>query len=131
MIALAVLFTSFAAHSGADLDAHRKAPEGQEIFTSADATRVGGIYEAFLIRFKDREADFLSPSRFRVAYSEGVLQCRNGAEFAIPEERLGQWHKVSFEVLALKETAVEQPEGSGNWQWTTSLDCKILTLALP
>ena len=119
------------AHAGADPDSHRKAPEGQEVYVSADAVQIGGVYEAFVIRFKDRESAFLSPSRFRVTYSENVLQCRNAAEYAIPEGQYGQWHKVSFEVLALKETAAEDPPGSGNWTWNTQIDCRITALALP
>ena len=129
------VFMALALHStaygGADPDSHRKAPEGQEVFVSADAVKVGGVYEAFLIRFEDRDAAFLSPSRFRVAYTENVLQCRNSEAHAIPESQFGQWHKVSFEVLALKETAAETPPGSGNWTWTTQIDCRITSLALP
>ena len=120
-----------AAYSGADPDSYRKAPEGQEVFVSADQVQIGGVYEAFLIRFKDRESAFLSPSRFRVAYKENVLQCRNHDAYAIPEKQFGQWHKISFEVLALKETAAETPPGSGNWTWDTQIDCKIVSLALP
>jgi|GEM_PF-2692758 len=119
------------AMSGADPDSYRKAPEGQEVFVSADAVEVGGKYEAFMIRFKERESAFLSPSRFRVAYTENVLLCRNEAEFPIVDAQLGQWHKVSFEVLALKETAAESPAGSGNWTWTTQIDCKIMSMSLP
>jgi hypothetical protein len=125
------LGTVGASHAGADPDSYRKAPEGQQVFVSAEATEVGGVYEAFLIRFKDRDTAFLSPSRFRVAYAEGVLQCRNQEQFAVPESQLGQWHKISFEVLALRETAIEEPEGSGNWVWRSTIDCRIVSLALP
>ena len=128
LMALALLST---ADGGADPDSHRKAPEGQEVFVSADAVKVGGVYEAFLIRFEDRDAAFLSPSRFRVAYTENVLQCRNGEDYAVPETQFGQWHKISFEVLALKETAAESPPGSGNWTWNTQIDCRITSLSLP
>ena len=119
------------ASAGADPDSYRKAPEGQQVFVSADAVQIGDVYEAFVIRFKDRETAYISPSRFRVAYKENVLQCRNKEEHAIPEAQFGQWHKISFEVLALKETAVETPPGSGNWTWDTQIDCKIVSLSLP
>lgn len=128
---LLALSLSNVASSGADPDSYRKPPEGQEVYVSADAVRVGGIYEAFLIRFKDRDSAFLSPSRFRVAYAENVLQCRNQEAFTVPEAQYGQWHKISFEVLALKETAAESPPGSGNWTWSTQIDCTITALALP
>ena len=62
------------ASAGADPDSYRKAPEGQQVFVSADAVQIGDVYEAFVIRFKDREAAYISPSRFRVAYKENVLQ---------------------------------------------------------
>ena len=129
-VLLTVALTS-PASSGADPDSYRKAPEGQEVFVSADQVQIGGVYEAFVIRFKERESAFLSPSRFRVTYTENVLQCRNQEEHAIPDGHLGQWHKISFEVLALKETAAETPPGSGNWTWDTQIDCKIVSLTLP
>ena len=91
---------------------------------------MGGVYEGFVIRFKGREHWFLSPSRFQVSYGDQPFVCRNALAFPVPEDRIGLWHKVSFEVLALKESAIEKPEGSGNWTWKVGFDCDIKALEL-
>ena len=115
--------------AGADPDLYRRVPEGQAVYTGEDVA-VGQRYEAFLIHFKDRETVFLSPSRFRVSYVANALQCRNADAFPIGVANQGRWHKVSFEVLAVKETAIESPPGSGNWGWQQHFDCTIIALSV-
>ena len=114
-------------HAADDSDAKRTIPDGQERYTGENLT-VGGVYEGFVIRFPNRDELFLSPSRCQVSYGERAFACRNASEFPVPANRAGLWYKVSFEVLALKESAVETPEGSGNWTWKVAFDCDIKTL---
>ena len=131
MYALMLSFLGFLplASAGDDPDRVRKVPEGQEVYTGPDV-RVGGVYEAFIIRFKDRQTPLLSPSRFKVAYEEGTLQCRNADDFLIADDATGAWHKISFEILSVKESAVEDPPGSGNWGWAKTIDCDIKSLLI-
>ena len=88
--------------------------------------QVGKVYEAFLIRFVERDEVYLSPSRYRVAYTPDALQCRNADAF--PITAAGAWWTVTFEVHAVHETAVEEPSGSGNWNWRHAIDCTIQSL---
>ena len=124
-----LLAFQFSAFAGDDPDRKRTVPEGQTVYTGPDV-RVGAIYEAFLIRFQDRQLPFLSPSRFKVEYLEGALKCRNGDQYRIGSDATGSWHKVSFEVLAVRESAIEEPPGSGNWGWAKTFDCDIKSLKL-
>mgnify|MGYP004204018617 CR=1 FL=1 len=126
---LAILCFQPFARAVDDPDRVRKVPEGQEVYTGPDV-RVGGVYEAFIIRFKDRQAPLLSPSRFKVAYEEGTLQCRNADAFSIGDDATGAWHKISFEILSVKESAIEDPPGSGNWGWARTIDCDIKSLLI-
>jgi hypothetical protein len=123
------LLLSPLAIGGADPDRYRSVPEGEEVYTGEDIT-VGQTYQAFLIQFKDRTAVYLSPSRFRVSYLSDALKCRNADHFVLDEENQGQWHTVSFEVIAVKETAIESPPSSGNWIWQHIIDCTIKSLSL-
>ena len=111
-------------HAGADPDEHRPVSEGHLRYDGKDV-QVGQTYEAFLIRFADRDDLYLSPSRYRVAYTPNALQCRNAAEYPIVGEGIGKWWVISFEVLAVRETAIEEPVGSGNWGWQHQIDCTI------
>ena len=115
----ALLPPSFA---GADPDLHRKVPDGHRVY-DGESAEVGGVYEAILIHFKDDETMYLSPSRYRVAYVANALQCRNKAEFPMDLSRPGRWWRVVFEVLAVRETAEEDPPGSGKWSWKKQFDC--------
>ena len=117
-----------ASHGGADPDEHRPIAEGHHRYDGKEV-QVGKTYEAFLIRFADREETYLSPSRYRVAYTPNALQCRNADAFPLTGDSLGQWWVVSFEVLAVRETAIEEPPGSGNWGWQHQIDCTITALA--
>lgn len=115
------------AFAGADPDEHRRVGEGREAFL-VDNVQVGGTYEAFLIGFPDRPGYYLSPSRYRVSYIPNALQCRNESDFAFEEARNGHWWTVVFEVFAVKETAIEDPPGSGKWSWRHSYDCSLKKL---
>ena len=114
--------TGSAALAGADPDAHRKISDGHLLFTGTDV-QVGQTYEAFLISFLDNEVVYLSPSRYRVSYTPDALVCRNAASFPVESAKNGRWWTVSFEVLAIKETAIEDPPSSGKWVWQQSFDC--------
>jgi hypothetical protein len=131
MLQRASLFVllSLPALGGADPDLHRTVPEGQEAYTGENIS-IGHTYQAFLISFKDRTTVYLSPSRFRVSYLPNTLQCRNADKFPMEEANIGLWHTVSFEVVAVKETAVEAPPSSGNWTWQHTIDCTIKSLSL-
>jgi len=121
------LLVSSAAFAGADPDEHRPVQEGHARYDGKDL-QVGTVYEGFLIQFAGREAVYLSPSRYRVAYTPDALKCRNASEFPMPERSTGQWFVVTFEVLAVRETAIEEPVGSGNWGWQHEFDCMIESL---
>lgn len=118
------MLISTGALAGADPDEHRPVQEGHARY-DGKAMQVGTVYEGFLIRFAGREEVYLSPSRYRVAYTPDALKCRNTAEFPLPERSTGQWFLVTFEVLAVRETAIEEPAGSGNWGWQHEFDCMI------
>jgi hypothetical protein len=124
MISVSLLLLTLVtpASGGADPDLHRKVPEGHRIY-DGDTAEVGAVYEAFLIHFKDDKTIYLSPSRYRVAYAADALQCRNTEEFPMDLSRAGRWWRVVFEVLAVRETAVEDPAGSGKWTWNKQFDC--------
>jgi hypothetical protein len=111
-----------AAVAGADPDAHRKLGAEHLLYTGKDV-RVGQTYEAFLISFPGDNTVYLSPSRYRVSYTPNALACRNEASFPVEAAKNGRWWKVSFEVLAIKETAIEDPPSSGKWVWQQSFDC--------
>ena len=113
------------AFAGADPDEHRPVKEGHLRYDGVQV-QVGKVYEAFLIRFVERDEVYLSPSRYRVAYTADALQCRNSADF--PISAAGSWWTVTFEVHAVHETAVEEPVGSGNWGWRHAIDCTIQSL---
>jgi hypothetical protein len=119
---LFVCTTGSVALAGADPDAHRKISDGHLLFTGTDV-QVGQTYEAFLISFLDNEVVYLSPSRYRVSYTPDALVCRNAASFPVESAKNGRWWTVSFEVLAIKETAIEDPPSSGKWAWQQSFDC--------
>lgn len=121
------LSVSSSVSAGVDPDAHRKVPEGVAAFAQ-DHVEVGGTYEGFLIAFSDRSEVYLSPSRYRVSYLANALNCRNSDEFPLNTIRDGRWWKVVFEVLAVKESAVEDPPASGRWAWRHSYDCVIKNL---
>jgi hypothetical protein len=125
----ALLLAPSLVFAGADPDLYRSVPNGQAVYTGKDLT-VGQTYHAFLIQFLDRDIVYLSPSRFRVSYVADGLQCRNAADFPMAQASRGQWYAVSFEVLAVKETAIESPVGSGNWVWQHAIDCTISSLSL-
>ena len=125
--AFSILVNSGTADAGADPDAHRKVANGVEPYAT-DTVQVGGTYEAFLIAFTDRSEVYLSPSRYRVSYIANALTCRNTDEVPIDQIRDGQWWTVVFEVLAVKETAIEDPPASGKWTWQHSYDCIIKDL---
>ena len=108
--------------AGADTDAHRKVRDGSVLYTGKDV-QVGQTYQGFLISFPGNEAVYLSPSRYRVSYSPNALTCRNEEAFPVDEAKNGRWWTVSFEVLAIKETAIEYPPSSGKWVWQQSYDC--------
>ena len=110
--------------AGADPDEHRPVSEGHLRYDGKDV-QVGKTYEAFLIRFADRDKLYLSPRRYRVAYTPNALQCRNAEAYPISGEGIGKWWVISFEVLAVRETAIEEPAGSGNWGWQHQIDCNI------
>ena len=110
--------------AGADPDEHRPVAEGHLRYDGKDV-QVGSTYEAFLIRFAERDEVYLSPSRYRVAYTPNALQCRNADDFPLAGDSLGKWWVISFEVLAVRETAIEEPAGSGNWGWQHQIDCTI------
>ena len=111
--------------AGADPDEHRPVQEGHLRYDGV-GVQVGKVYEAFLIRFEERDEVYLSPSRYRVAYTPDALQCRNSESF--PISAAGAWWTVTFEVHAVHETAVEEPPGSGNWGWRHAIDCTIQSL---
>ena len=113
--------------AGADPDEHRPVKEGHHRYDGVEV-QVGKVYEAFLIQFVDRDDVYLSPSRYRVAYTANALQCRNAASF--PITAAGAWWTVTFEVHAVHETAIEEPVGSGNWGWKHAIDCTIRSLVL-
>jgi hypothetical protein len=119
--ALFLVFTT-PAFAGADPDLHRKVPEGSQVY-DGETAEVGAIYEAFLIHFEDSAIVYLSPSRYRVAYAPNALACRNADQFPIDPARFGRWWRVVFEVLAVRETAEEDPPGSGKWAWKKQFDC--------
>jgi len=127
MIKLLSLLFSTTVFAGADPDEHRPVKDGHVRY-DGDQVQVGNVYEAFLIRFVDRDEVYLSPSRYRVAYTPNALQCRNEDAFPIEGESRGSWWVVTFEVHAVRETAVEEPAGSGNWGWRHQIDCTIRTL---
>ena len=108
--------------AGADPDLHRKVPEGHQVYDGETAA-VGGTYEAFLIHFEGEPTVYLSPSRYRVAYAANALACRNADSFPVDPARTGRWWRVVFEVLAVRETAAEDPPGSGKWVWNKQFDC--------
>ena len=122
-----LLFPAFAV-AGADPDEYRPVKEGNVRYDGAEV-QVGKTYEAFLIQFVDRDEIYLSPSRYRVAYTPDALQCRNVDQFPIDPSVRGSWLTVTFEVLAVRETAIEMPSGSGNWTWQHQIDCTIKSLA--
>ena len=111
--------------AGADPDEHRPVKEGHLRYDGVEV-QVGKVYEAFLIRFVERDEVYLSPSRYRVAYTPDALKCRNAEAF--PINTPGAWWTVTFEVHAVHETAVEEPQGSGNWGWRHAIDCTIQSL---
>lgn len=108
--------------AGADPDAHRKPAKGHLLFTG-EGMQVGQTYEGFMISFPGNETVYLSPSRYRVSYAPDALACRNAASFPVEAAKNGHWWTVSFEVLAIKETAIEDPPSSGKWVWQQSFDC--------
>ena len=85
---LTILLFSFNVRAGADPDEHRPVQEGHVRY-DGEGVQVGKVYEAFLIRFADREEVYLSPSRYRVAYTPNALQCRNADDFPVAGEVLG------------------------------------------
>jgi len=126
---LAWLWMSTVALAGADPDEHRPVQDGHVRY-DGQTVEVGKVYEAFLIRFSDRKETYLSPSRYRVAYTPDALKCRNATEFPLLDADEGKWWLVTFEVLAVRETAIEEPKGSGNWRWEHEFDCMIESLEL-
>ena len=126
-IVVGLLAVGSVAAAGSDPDARRSMTEGQERYVPGKAN-VGTVYEAFAIRFPGRTEVFISPSRFDVQYGDSALNCRNQSAYPIGDDAVNVWHKVSFSVLSLKESAVESPAGSGNWTWKTSFDCEIRSL---
>ena len=124
VIALGV---SSPATAGSDADQNRAVAEGAVAFAQ-EGVEAGETYEGFLIAFPERSEVYLSPSRYRVTYIANALQCRNADQFSLASIRDGRWWKVVFEVLAVKESAVEDPPGSGKWAWRTSYDCVLKDL---
>ena len=123
-----VAFGGSSAASGAvDPDEYRTVSEGAVAFAQ-QSVEAGGTYEGFLISFPDRGEVYLSASRYRVSYIANALQCRNADQFPLASIRDGRWWKVVFEVLAVKESAVEDPPGSGKWAWRHSYDCVLKDL---
>ena len=125
MFLLVTLLLGLPASAGADPDEHRPVKEGHLRYDGVQV-QVGKVYEAFLIRFVDRDEVYLSPSRYRVAYTADALQCRNADAF--PISGAGDWWTVTFAVHAVHETAVEEPAGSGTWGWRHAIDCTIESL---
>ena len=115
------------ASAGVDPDEYRKVDDGVVAFAQ-ERVEVGGTYAGFLIAFPDRSDVYLSPSRYRVSYLANALECRNVDQFPMDSIRDGRWWQVTFEVLAVKESAIEDPPKSGNWAWRHSYDCIIKNL---
>ena len=105
IMALALLST---ADGGADPDSHRSSQRARSVCQRR--RREGGrVYESSSSASKTAMPHSCRPAGFAWPTLENVLQCRNGEAYYPRESQFGQWHKVSFEVLALKETAAESP----------------------
>ena len=111
-----------------DPDRTRSVPKGVEVFDPA-RVEAGKSYSAFVIGFPGQAARLVSPSRYAVTYLEGLLRCGNADAAGINNVQDGRWWTVVFTVHAIKETAVEQPVGSGVWTWRTEFDCTIASLS--
>ena len=111
-----------------DPDRSRSVADGVEVFTPG-MVEAGKSYSAFVIGFPDRPGPFVSPSRYAVSYTEGLLRCGNADEAGMGNVRDGRWWTVVFAVHAIKETAVEHPAGSGLWSWRPEYDCTITSLS--
>ena len=113
-----------------DPDRRRSVSQGVEVF-APETVEAGKSYSAFVIGFPDRPGPLVSPSRYVVSYFDGLLRCGNANEAGMNKVRDGRWWTVVFTVHAIKETAIEQPAGSGTWGWRTEYDCTIVSLSAP
>ncbi len=112
------------ARGGVDPDQQRNVPDGVLPYVEG-AVEAGNTYAGFLIGFPDRSELYLSPSRYHVSYGSTPFECRNGHEYPLQQVTDGRWWNVEFEVIAVIESAVEEPPASGKWIWKERYDCLI------
>lgn len=112
------------AAAGKDPDLKRKVPEGHQRFTG-ERLAVGAVAEAFLLQYPGHPEWQVSPSRYAVDFDAAAFSFRNRADYAVADGLRGQWLRVVFEVIAVTETAVEMPKGSGTWLWRLTYECDL------